>query len=187
MPTDRALVLLAREGDHDAFTTLVATSVDRLYAVARLILRDDHGAEDAVQEGLVRAWLNIRGLRDPDRFDAWTHRLVVHACYRLAKRERRRQLVEVQSLQMDRRAGDDRQQGLADRDQLERAFRHLTVEQRAVLAVRYVLDLPEAQAAQILDIPIGTMKSRLSRATVALRAAVAADDRTPVLAEGRIA
>jgi DNA-directed RNA polymerase specialized sigma24 family protein len=69
--------------------------IDHLVDIARLILRDDDGAQDAVHEALVSAWLDIRGLRDPDRFGAWLHRLLVRACYRVAKGERGRRLVEV--------------------------------------------------------------------------------------------
>lgn len=187
MSTDRDQVLRARDGDHAAFAALVDASIDRWYGAARLIVRDDQRAEDAVQDALVRAWLGIRGLREPDRFDAWIHRLVVHACYGVAKRERNRRLVEIQVPPLDGPSSTDSQQALAVRDQLERGFRRLSAEQRAVLVVHYYLDLPDAQAALVLDIPIGTMKSRLNRATAALRAALAADDRAPVLAEGRTA
>ena len=188
MPTDhRDLVLRARDGDRTAFAALVDRSIDRWYAVARLIVRDDHRAEDAVQDALLRAWLGIRALREPDRFDAWAHRLVVHACYTAARRERSRRLIEIQVMALDGPASADSESSLATRDQLERGFRRLSPEQRAVLAVHYYLDLPDAQAAEVLDVPIGTMKSRLNRATAALRAALAADDRAPALAEGRTA
>src|SRR5215218_9252564 len=74
------LVEAARRGDHEAFEVLAAAAGDRLYAVARLILRSTDLAEDAVQEALVRAWQQLPKLRDPDRFDAWLYRLVVNAC-----------------------------------------------------------------------------------------------------------
>jgi RNA polymerase sigma-70 factor (ECF subfamily) len=183
----RELVVRAQAGDHDAFTSLVAGSLQRLYDVARLILRRDDLAEDAVQEALVRAWVALRGLRDPDRFDAWIHRLVVHACYRAAKREGGRRSVEVRDLEMDGPRTPDTQQALANRDQLERGFRRLTPEQRAVLVVHYFLDQPDEAAAEILDIPIGTLKSRLSRATVALRAALEADERPTLPVRERMA
>src|SRR4029079_2412844 len=83
------LAARAREGDHDAFAALVDGSIGRLYAVACLILRDRDRAHDAVQEALLAAWRDIRGLRDPERVDAWFRRLVVRACYRQARREQR--------------------------------------------------------------------------------------------------
>lgn len=78
---DRVLVERAMAGDHEAFSELTRLSVAKLYAVARLILRDNERAEDATQEALVAAWHRLATLRDPDRFDAWMRRLLVHACY----------------------------------------------------------------------------------------------------------
>ena len=91
----RDLVIRARSGDHDAFSTLAAGAVDRLHRTAWLILRSDPDAADAVQEALLAAWLHIAAVRDPERFDAWLNRLLVHACYRLAKRTGRRTVVEI--------------------------------------------------------------------------------------------
>jgi RNA polymerase sigma factor (sigma-70 family) len=177
------LVVRAQHGDHDAFSALAAVSIGRLLAVARLILRDEDGAHDAVQEALVGAWLDIRGLRDPARFDAWLRRLLVRSCYRAAKRERSRRLFEVPLLPTDGRSTPDSQAALAARDVLERAFRRLPTEHRAVLVLHHYLDLPDGEAADILDIPIGTFKSRLNRASVALRAAVEADERRTISQE----
>jgi RNA polymerase sigma-70 factor (ECF subfamily) len=183
----RDLVLRARNGDHDAFAALAADAFDQLQRTARLITRSDELASDAVQEALMAAWLHIRAVRDPDRFDAWLHRLLVHACYREARRVKHREIVEIQMIAPDLPGGGDAQELTAVRDQLERGFRRLTVEQRAVLVVHHYLGLPDAEAAIVLDIALGTFKSRLNRATVALRAALEADERTPILARGSIA
>ncbi len=183
----RDLVLRARNGDHDAFATLAAGASDRLHRTAWLILRSDDRAADAVQEALLAAWIHIRAVRDPDRFEAWLHRLLVHACYREARRTRRRAIVEIQMPAPDARGHDDGQERTAMRDQLERAFRRLTAEQRAVLVVHHYLGLPDAEAALVLDIAVGTFKSRLHRATTALRAAVEADERAPVVARESVA
>jgi RNA polymerase sigma-70 factor (ECF subfamily) len=173
----RDLVIRAQRGEHEAFTALISGSLQRWYSAARLILRRDELAEDAVQEALVKAWVAIRGLRDPDRFDAWIHRLLVHACYRAARLESSRRSVEVRELPMDGPRTPDSEQALAARDQLERGFRQLSPEQRAVLVAHYYLDLSDGAAAEALDIPAGTLKSRLNRATVALRAALEANER----------
>ena len=186
-PMQRDLVLRASNGDRDAFTALAAAAFDQLHRTARLITRSDELASDAVQETLVAAWLHIRAVRDPDRFDAWLHRLLVHACYREARRVKHREIVEIHMTAPDLRGGGDAQELTAVRDQLERGFRRLTVEQRAVLVVHHYLGLPDAEAAIVLDIALGTFKSRLNRATVALRAALEADERTPILAKGSIA
>jgi RNA polymerase sigma-70 factor (ECF subfamily) len=180
---DRNLIDRARRGDHDAFTLLVAGTINGLFATARLILRSDDRAEDAVQDALLRAWLGLPGLHDPDRFEAWVRRLLVHACYRAARHERARQLVEIRPLVLEGPAIPDGTRLLVNRDLLERGFRRLAPEQRAVLVVHYYLDLSDAEAAEVLGIPIGTMKSRLNRATSALRAALDADEREPLRTE----
>ena len=183
----RDLVLRARDGDHDAFTALATDAFDRLHRTARLILRSDDLASDAVQEALMAAWLHIRAVRDPDRFDAWLHRLLVHACYRESRRIRRRGVVEIHVDAPDSRGDPDAQDLTAERDLLERGFHRLTPEQRAVIVVHYYLGLPDADAANVLDIAVGTFKSRLNRASAALRAALDADERTQAIARKSIA
>ncbi len=176
----RDLVLRARSGDHEAFTGLAAGAIDRLHRTARLILRDGDRAADAVQEALLTAWLDIRAVRDPDRFDAWLNRLLVRACYRVARRERRHEVVEIHVEAHDARSPDDTERTSTMRDQLERGFRRLTPEQRAVLVCHHYLGLSDGEAAITLGIPTGTYKSRLSRAAVALRSELEADERVPV-------
>jgi RNA polymerase sigma-70 factor (ECF subfamily) len=173
---DRTLVVQAMGGDHDAFARLVTGSIGRLNAIARLILRDYGLAEDAVQDAYVDAWRGIRGLRDPDRFEAWLTRLLVRSCQDTRRRTRRR-VVELPLATGDDRDVADHQTAIAVADQVERGLRGLTVDQRTVLVLTYYLDLPLAEAAAILGIPTGTMKSRLHRAIGALRATVDADDR----------
>ncbi len=173
----QALVQQAMAGDHDAFVSLAAAAYIRLHGIARLILRDEDAALDTVQDALTSAWLHIRAVRDPDRFDAWLNRLTVHAAYREARRRRRR-VVEVGVAQMDVGDGWDAVSAVDARDQLERGFRRLDPQQRAVLVAHHYLQLSDAEAAAILGIPVGTVKSRLNRATKALRAAIEADDRT---------
>jgi RNA polymerase sigma-70 factor, ECF subfamily len=169
----RGLVERAGRGDHDAFAVLVRASIAQLEAVARLILRDPDLARDAVQEAYVRAWRNLPGLRDPDRFDAWLHRLVVNAALDAVRRRRRRP-IEV-DLDPIGPVVSDATSVVADRDQLERGFRRLGPDQRAVLVLHYYVGLPVPAVAETLGIPLGTAQSRLARAMVALRAAMAAD------------
>lgn len=160
---------------------LTAPRMNRLYAAARLIVRDPGLAEDVVQEALVRAWQDLRGLRDPDRFDAWLHRLLVRACYRAAKRHR--SIAQIEQTIVDD-AGDpasDAQQSVATRDQLERGFERLTPDERAVIVLHHYLGLSLGEAADVLGIPLGTMQSRLFRALQRMRAALEADERSPAL------
>jgi RNA polymerase sigma-70 factor (ECF subfamily) len=186
----RDLVERAMAGDHDAFSELARVSIDRLYVVARLILREDTKAEDATQEALLAAWRRLSGLRDPDRFEAWLHRLLVNACYREARRGRRRGSIEVHvdPLTVPEAPGaTDAGFDLADRDQLERGFRRLDVDQRTVLVMHYYLGFSLDDAAEVLGVPPGTVRSRLHRAINAMRAALEADARTPVFNQGRSA
>jgi RNA polymerase sigma-70 factor, ECF subfamily len=178
----RDLVVQAQRGDLDAFSALTADRTNRLYAAARLILRDDERAADAVQDALLQAWLDLRGLRDPERFDAWLHRLLVRACYRAAKRHRGREIVEIVVSSTADPTSPDTQHELAIRDQLDRGFRRLSPDQRAVIVLRHYLGLSLAESAEVLGIPLGTMQSRLNRATQAMRAALDADERSTVVA-----
>ena len=185
MTIERDLVERARNGDLDAFSTLTAGRTNRLYAAARLILRDAFLAEDVVQEALVRAWQDLRGLRDPDRFDAWLHRILIRTCYRAAARHRRRTRLELDIADDDvPYVTPDAQQTVATRDRLERGFQQLTPEQRVVIVLHHYLGYSLAEAADILGIPLGTMQSRLFRALRAMRAALEADERPPVF-DGR--
>ena len=182
MPRD--LVERAMAGDHDAFSELARASIGRLYATARLILRDDGRAEDATQEALVAAWRDLSALRDPDRFDAWLRRLLVRACYRESRRGRHRWSIEV-NVEGHETVDADLTVDIADRDQLERGFRHLDNDQRMVLVMHYYLGLSLDEAAEALGVPSGTVRSRLSRATRAMRAALDADERPSILNERR--
>jgi RNA polymerase sigma factor (sigma-70 family) len=173
---DPELVILARGGDHDAFARLVAGSIGRLNAIARLILRDYTLAEDAVQDAFVDAWRSLPGLREPERFQAWLTRLLVRSCQDTRRRARRRN-IEMPLLTSDSPDVADHQSTFAVIDQIERGLAALTVDQRMVLVLTYYLDLPIAEAASVLGIPTGTMKSRLHRAILALRATVDADER----------
>ena len=96
----RDLIERARRGDHDAFTALLDVRLARLDAAARLILRDGELARDAVQEAMIRAWRDLPGLRDPERFDAWLHRLTVNACLDQIRRRKRR-VIEVELTPID--------------------------------------------------------------------------------------
>ena len=173
---DRDLVEAARRGDREAYADLIRVRGDRFYALAQRILRDVDRAEDALQEALVIAWRDLPGLRDPDRFDAWLHRLVVRACLAKATRERRR-FESLRVLPVDVAMTTDDFLAVADRDQLERGFRRLSAQQRALLVLRYFEGRSPNEIAEILGIPEGTVRSRLHHAHRAMRAALEADDR----------
>jgi RNA polymerase sigma-70 factor (ECF subfamily) len=179
----RDLVERAREGDHDAFSVLARSTIGRLDAAARLILRDADLAQDAVQETLVRCWRDLPNLRDPDRFEAWLHRLFLNACKDELRRASRRRM-EVELTNLTPAAVTDAQSASADRDQIERGVSRLDPDQRAVIVLHHFLGLSLPDIALVLHIPLGTAKSRLSRATAALRAAIDADARSHVQPTG---
>lgn len=182
MQTD--LVIRASHGDQDAYAELAGGAINRLYAVAQRILRDTGAAEDAVQGALLAAWRELPRLRDPERFDAWLYRLLVHACHR-ELRDRRSHRPNVLSPLVEPSRPDETG-AIGDRDELERAFRHLTPDQRAILVLHHYLGYEPTEIARTLDIPAGTARSRLHYAQKSLRAALEADGRAATR-EGRIA
>jgi len=172
------LVERARRGDHDAFAALAGTAISRLDSAAWLILRDADLAQDAVQNALVRAWRDLPTLRDPERFDAWLHRIVVRACIDEARRVRRHRVdIGLSDFHVATTAVPGHEAGIVLRDQLERAFLRLDPEMRAVIVLHHYLDLPLPAVAATLGIPLGTAKSRLHRALDQMRAALDADAR----------
>jgi RNA polymerase sigma factor (sigma-70 family) len=173
---DPELVKLAQHGDESAFASLAVAIGDRLHGLAQRILRDPDLAEDATQQALFAIWRDLPRLRDPARFDAWSYRLLVNACYAEGRKQRRgpiplgpRPLHEV--------IEEDVSGIVVNRDQLERGFRRLSMEHRVVVALHYFLDMPPEAIAETLGIPAGTVRSRLHHAIRGLRAALDADSR----------
>ena len=181
----RDLVERAQDGDREAFGALVGLISDRLYGLAARILRDSDLAEDALQGALISVWRELPTLRDPDRFEAWVRKVLVHACYAEARR-RRSWASSIRVLPVDGPVGPDGLLSIVDRDALDRAFRRLTIEQRAVFVLHHHVGLALTEIADAVGIPAGTARSRLHYATRALRAAIEADS-APVAPEGRMA
>jgi RNA polymerase sigma-70 factor, ECF subfamily len=174
----RELVRRAAKGEHEAFDALVRFASNRLYGIAYRILRDQYRAEDALQQALINIWNELPKLRDQDRFDAWTYRVIVRAATAEARRAgpaegTSRLLPDDADVS---RAPDD-YRAVADRDQLERGFSRITAEQRAVLVLQHYAGLSQAEIADVLGVPIGTAGSRIHYAVRALRAAIEADTR----------
>jgi RNA polymerase sigma-70 factor (ECF subfamily) len=178
----RGLVERARGGEHDAFAALAGAAIARLDAAARLILRDRELARDAVQDALMRAWRDLPGLRDPDRFDAWLHRLTVHACLDIARRRRRR-VHEVELTPIALPFTADASSNIANRELLDEALRRLDPEWRAVVVLHFYLGMSLPDVAAELRIPLGTAKSRLHRSLGVMRTTLTeaeADERAPI-------
>ena len=168
------LVARAKGGEEAAFAQLARSIVDRLFAVAFRILRDVDAANDAAQEALVKIWRELPALREVARFDAWSYRILVNACY--AEHRKRRHTVPA-ALVMPVVDEDDPIGAVVDRDELERAFARLPAEQRTALVLQHYCDLPLADIAQVMGTPVGTVRSRLHYARDAMRAALEADAR----------
>ena len=173
---DTELVIRAQRGDEEAFTSLAVAVGDRLHAVAHRILRDIDLAEDATQQALLSVWRDLPQLRDPARFDAWSYRLLVRACY-AEGRGVRHWSPNLRQLPEDALAASNTLDEVILRDQLETAIRRLSVDHRTVLVLHHYADIPAERVAQILDVPIGTVYSRLHHAMRAMRAALDADER----------
>jgi RNA polymerase sigma-70 factor (ECF subfamily) len=167
----------AQRGDHDAFADLVDARLPRLDAAARLVVRDPELARDAVQEALIRAWRDLPGLRDPERFDAWIHRLTVNACLDLLRRRRRR-ILEVELTPIGEPRVSDHTGAVADREVIHEALGRLDPGHRAVVALHYLLGMPLPEVATSLGIPVGTAKSRLHYALASMRVSVDAEATT---------
>jgi RNA polymerase sigma-70 factor (ECF subfamily) len=173
---DRDLVVRAQRGDEEAFTSLVLTVGGRLHAVAHRILRDLDLAEDATQDALLGIWRDLPQLRDPARFDGWAYRLLIRSCYAHGRKARQwspnLRLLPTEGASAPEGLGD-----VIDRDQLERGFRRLSIDHRAVIVLHHYLELPLSEMADALGVPIGTVRSRLHYAMRALRGALEADAR----------
>jgi RNA polymerase sigma-70 factor (ECF subfamily) len=176
---DRELVIAAQRGDQVAFVDLLRGRVDRLFSIARRILRDVDRAEDALQDALVIAWRDLPELRDPGRFDYWIQRVLTNMCIEHARRDRRR-YARLEVINLDDHVASDELAGLADRDIVDRAFRRLKPEERAVLVLRHYLGYEPSAIADVLGLPGGTIRSRLHHAHRAMRAAIEADARAAV-------
>ena len=173
---DTDLVTRAQHGDEEAFASLAVAAGDRLHAVAHRILRDIDLAEDATQQALLAIWRDLPQLRDPARFDAWSYRLLVRACYAEGRRIRH-WTPNMRLLPSDEPMQADGSSTVIDRDQLERGFRRLSIDHRAVVVLHHYLDWPLERVAETLGIPAGTARSRLHHAMRGLRAALDADAR----------
>jgi RNA polymerase sigma-70 factor (ECF subfamily) len=174
---DRDLVVRAQQGDRRAFDTLTVTDYPRLFRVAHSILRDRSQAEDATQQAYFDTWRNIRRLRSPAAFEGWSYRILVHACHAEARR-RPRWVPDSELPSASQPKAADEFAAVLDRDELERAFGRLTIDQRVVIVLHFHLDMTLEQVAKTLGIPKGTVNSRLSRAMRVMRTALRADTRS---------
>ena len=174
---DRDLVVRAQQGDQRAFEMLATADYPRLFRVAHGVLSDRALAEDATQQALIDIWRKVRRLRDPAKYSGWSYRLLVRVCFAEAKRQPEWTSNDDLSIAEEPRAGDA-YRSIADRDQVERAFRNLSMDHRVVLTLRYLLGMTPDEVAEVLDLPRQTVYSRLRAATKSMRAVLDADARS---------
>jgi len=174
----RPVVVTAADARAAAFRGLIEAELDRAYRLATVILGDRYDAEDAVHDAAEAAWRRWSDLRDEQRFQAWFGKIVVNACRDRLRRRRRRRLVEIPRLVLDKEhpMAPDAADALALRDVLRRAFEALSPEERIVVVLRYEADLTVPRVAELAGIPEGTAKSRLHHALRKLRAVMGEEE-----------
>lgn len=172
---DRSLIDRARNGDLDAFETIVRARMDAVYRLTNAILGNEADARDAAQETFVAAWREVGRLREPDRFEAWLQRVAVNAARQTHRARSRRRVREIPSSTVVALADQAARAPRDDAAILDAALATLPVEQRAILVLHHLEGRPLAELAAILDIPEGTAKSRMFTARRALAAAVRAE------------
>jgi RNA polymerase sigma-70 factor (ECF subfamily) len=169
---EEGLVERARQGDRDAFALLIGPRTDRVLRTARAILGNEAEAHDAAQAAFISAWVNLPRLRDAARFDAWLTRVLVNECRATLRLRRRSQEIVLERADM---RGPDTAAGSLDGAALRAAFQRISVEDRTILLLHHLHDLPLDQVARHLQIPLGTAKSRLWSARRALERALEAE------------
>jgi RNA polymerase sigma-70 factor (ECF subfamily) len=154
----------------DAFEALSDRCLDDSYRIASVVLRDPVEAEDVVHDAVLLSWRKFGSLRDPARFDAWFGRIVLNLCRDRLRARRRGQVREAQLgavLELGRR---DEFGSVAERDALGAAFPKLDPDLQLVVVLRFYRDLQLDDIAELLGIPLGTVKSRLHTGLKRLRA-----------------
>lgn len=172
---DSWLVASARLGDRNAFGLLVRRWNGKLLAHAWRLLRDSEAAKDAVQEAWAEMLRGLARLRDDDAFAAWAYRIVSRRCARHIGRlqgERRR----VDAAQAESLGVELREPGALDARAVGRAIATLPPEQQAAIALFYLEDMSVAEVAVALDVPAGTVKTRLMHARRRLRESLEGDE-----------
>lgn len=158
-------VSLAVSGDQQAFSRLITAEENRLYRIAKSILKSDADCADAMQEAIIRAWRRLHTLKEPSHFNHWLIRILLRECYRLALRRQKLPFLQVQ----DR---PDKQTDWDLRWTLHQAMDGLRAKERIVLELYYTQGYKVKEIADILRVPKGTVLSRMHRGRAHLREAL---------------
>lgn len=145
----------AIKGDKNAYSKLILDIEGKLYRISKSVLKEDADCMDAIQEALLRAWLKLPSLRDPSLFEHWLARILIHECYRIAKKRK--------SFNLAIQLVDSSSPDPAEHMIMEEAIYSLNINQRVPLVLHHIIGYKVHEIARMLKIPIGTVKSRLMR------------------------
>ena len=175
---ERALVERARSGDQDAFALLVRMHQRQIYTLALRMLHDAEEASEATQEVFLAAWQGLRGFRGDARFATWLYRIAYNHCLKIAEQRRRdvaahaeltaqsaREQSPAQALSASHARDAEQQMRERVRDEIE----NLPAKYRAVLVLRHLQELSYEEMADVMRVPIGTVKTQLFRARALLK------------------
>lgn len=178
--SDQDLVARARAGDQEAFAHLVEENQNRVYSLALRLVGDREEAADLAQEAFLKAWQGLKSFQGESSFATWIYRLTTNVCIDYLRRQKRRQGVETAVSLDDEDSGwaepadwgQDPQRRLEQSERgraLARAMEQLPDHQRRALVLREISGLSYQEIAQSMDLDLGTVKSRIARARLALR------------------
>lgn len=187
-PSDSRLVALAAQGDREAIQILLARHHDRLHGICRRILGNDPDAEDATQEALIAIVRGLRGYDGRSTFSTWAYRVATNAALDELRRRRRRPVSGLSEAPESDRLADrsttrclpvepwtDPGDTVAARLDVDAALQQIPEDQRAAVVLRDLLDLDYAQIADVLSIPVGTVRSRIARGRAAIASLISAE------------
>lgn len=166
----RMAVDAAESDRRAAFANLVDRDLDRAYRIAGVILGNGPDAEDATHDAVVQAWQSFARLRDSARFDAWFQRILVNVCRDRLRKRRRSPITELDLA--GSRTGVDGFAGIDDRLALDHAYTRLSPDQAITVVLRFHVDLTVEDVASLMNVPVGTVKSRLHTAMAAMQLAL---------------
>jgi len=169
------LISRARGGDRDAFGALVEQYRDNVYRLAYRMCGNAYDADEAAQEAFVAAWRALPNFRGDAKFSTWLYRLTTNAAIDVMRREKRHQTVgdgEMVDLADDADSPQETVERTEQQEAVQKALATLSEEYREVLLLRYMEELDYAEIAEVLQLPSGTVKSRINRAKAALKTAL---------------
>jgi RNA polymerase sigma-70 factor, ECF subfamily len=150
-------VILARKGDQSSFISLINFSRPTMYKVAKSILKNDEDCADAIQESILKSFKSLKTLKNPQYFKTWLTRILINECSKILNQRKNKVLLEQQNLSISH---EDTYKDM----EVWQAVKSLEDDIRTIVVLYYFEDISVKEIASILDIPQGTVKSRLSRA-----------------------